>query len=177
METSIQKQEQDFVFYEGNDGKVKVAVLVDNANDTIWMTQKAMAELFGAQIPAINKHIGNIFDSGELQQNSVLSKMEITATAKGKIKRHSSDRLCRRHCKSRLKIQNIAENLQRFFQYSVSIWYSVPLCLTHNQGVVGSSPTETTKHNTPQNKVLTIISKYLILRIDRCTLVQFGNYS
>lgn len=76
METGIQKQEQDFVFYEGNDGKVKVAVLVDNANDTIWMTQKAMAELFGVQTPAISKHLKNIFESGELSEHTTISKME-----------------------------------------------------------------------------------------------------
>lgn len=76
METSIKKQEQDFVFYEGNDGKVKIAVWVDNINDTIWMTQKAMAELFGVQTPAISKHLKNIFESGELSENTTISKME-----------------------------------------------------------------------------------------------------
>lgn len=76
MENSIKKQEQDFVFYEGNDGKVKIAVLVDNVNDTIWMTQKAMSELFGVQIPAISKHLKNIFESGELSESTTISKME-----------------------------------------------------------------------------------------------------
>ena len=42
------------------------------------MTQKAMAELFGVQVPAISKHLKNIFESGELQEDVVVSKMEIT---------------------------------------------------------------------------------------------------
>ncbi len=79
METSIQKQEQNFVFYEGNDGKVKVAVLVDNVNDTIWMTQKAMGELFGCTSDNIGVHLKNIFNTGELQENSVTEKISATA--------------------------------------------------------------------------------------------------
>ena len=46
---------------------------------TFWLTQKAMAELFGVNVPAINKHIKNIFASGELIEESVISKMETTA--------------------------------------------------------------------------------------------------
>ena len=75
METSIKKQEQDFVFYEGNDGKVKVAVLVDSINDTIWMTQKAMAELFGIDKSGISRHIANIFKEQELQQDTTVAKI------------------------------------------------------------------------------------------------------
>ena len=54
------------------------------SNETIWATQKAMAELFGVGIPAISKHLKNIFEDGELDENSVISKMETTA-ADGKI--------------------------------------------------------------------------------------------
>lgn len=42
------------------------------------MTQKAMSELFGVHVPAISKHLKNIFESGELQEEVVVSKMEIT---------------------------------------------------------------------------------------------------
>lgn len=77
METSIKKQEQDFVFYEGNEGKVKVAVLVDSTNDTIWMTQKAMAKLFGVEVHTINYHIKEIYQSGELQQEATIRKIRI----------------------------------------------------------------------------------------------------
>ena len=49
-------------------------------DDTIWCTQKAMAQLFGVGVPAISKHLKNIFEEGELQIDSVISKMETTAT-------------------------------------------------------------------------------------------------
>lgn len=45
-------------------------------DETIWLTQKAMAQLFGVNVPAISKHLRNIFDSEELNENVVVSKME-----------------------------------------------------------------------------------------------------
>lgn len=49
-------------------------------NETLWMTQKTMAELFDVQRPTITKHLLNIFEDKELEKNSVCSKMEHTAT-------------------------------------------------------------------------------------------------
>jgi hypothetical protein len=49
-------------------------------DETVWLNQKAMAELFGVQIPAVNKHLKNIFESGELEENSVISILETTAS-------------------------------------------------------------------------------------------------
>lgn len=48
--------------------------------ETIWATQKAMAQLFDVGVPAISKHLKNIFESGELDEHSVISKMETTAS-------------------------------------------------------------------------------------------------
>ena len=48
-------------------------------NETIWTTQKAMARLFDVGVPAISKHLKNIFESGELDEHSVISKMETIA--------------------------------------------------------------------------------------------------
>lgn len=48
--------------------------------ETIWATQKAMAQAFDVGVPAISKHLKNIFESGELVENSVISKMETTAS-------------------------------------------------------------------------------------------------
>lgn len=73
------QQKQDFVFYEGDDGKIKVAVIVDNTHDTIWLTQKSMAELFGVDVRTVNYHLQEIFKSGELQEISVIQKNRITA--------------------------------------------------------------------------------------------------
>ena len=49
-------------------------------DEAIWATQKAMATLFDVGVPAINKHLKNIFDSGELMVDSVISKMETTVS-------------------------------------------------------------------------------------------------
>ncbi|MBU3978995.1 virulence RhuM family protein [Patescibacteria group bacterium] len=68
----------EFLLYTTPNGKVKVEIFLRDEN--IWLTQAKIAELFGVGIPAINKHLKNIFASGELQENSVISKMEITAT-------------------------------------------------------------------------------------------------
>jgi hypothetical protein len=64
----------NFLLYTGNDGKVNVEVFLKD--ETVWLTQKAMAELFGVNIPAISKHLSNIFESGELQKEATLSILE-----------------------------------------------------------------------------------------------------
>lgn len=64
-----------FLLYTAPDGAVKVDVFLKN--ETVWLTQKALAELFGVKVPAINKHLKNIFDSGELTRAATISKMEI----------------------------------------------------------------------------------------------------
>ncbi|MBE9581517.1 MAG: virulence RhuM family protein [Proteobacteria bacterium] len=66
-----------FILYTASDGAVKVEVLYKEEN--IWLTQKMLSELFGVQVPAINKHLKNIFESGELVENSVISILETTA--------------------------------------------------------------------------------------------------
>lgn len=76
MANSIQKQLQ-FLMYSTPDEDVKVSALVKD--ETIWLTQKAMGELFNVNVPAISKHLKNIFDEGELQENSVISILETTA--------------------------------------------------------------------------------------------------
>ncbi len=66
----------DFILYNlpDEDGKIQVVV----KDDTIWCTQKAMAELYDVGVPAINKHLTHIFEEGELDKEVVVSKMEIT---------------------------------------------------------------------------------------------------
>ena len=69
-----------FLIYSTPQEDIKVDVVMKE--ETIWLTQKAMAALFDVQIPAINKHLKNIFDEGELDSNVVISNLEIT-TAHG----------------------------------------------------------------------------------------------
>jgi hypothetical protein len=63
-----------FLLYTAPDGAVKVDVFVQQ--ETVWLTQKALAELFGVKVPAINKHLKNIYASGELTPEATISKME-----------------------------------------------------------------------------------------------------
>ena len=64
-----------FLLYTAPDGAVKVDVFFKE--ETVWLTQKALAELFAVKVPAINKHLKNIFESGELSREATISKMEI----------------------------------------------------------------------------------------------------
>jgi hypothetical protein len=71
------KEQGKFLLYTARDGAVKVEVFF--RDETVWLTQKALAELFGVKVPAINKHLKNIFESGELNEHSVISILETTA--------------------------------------------------------------------------------------------------
>lgn len=65
-----------FLMYRSAEEDVAVNAVI--RDETVWLTQKTMAELFGVQPPAINKHLKNIFNEGELDEGVVVSKMEIT---------------------------------------------------------------------------------------------------
>ena len=67
----------ELLLYTTPDGKVKVEIFLKD--ETIWLTQDRIAELFRVQRPAITKHLKNIFESGELVENSVSSILEHTA--------------------------------------------------------------------------------------------------
>ena len=69
--------EIQFLLYNMPDADGKVQVVING--ETLWCTQKAMAQLFGVGVPAISKHLKNIFEEGELVADSVISKMETTA--------------------------------------------------------------------------------------------------
>ena len=70
------------VLYHTADGKVTVNVLF--AHDNFWLTQRTMADLFGVKIPAVNKHLKNIYASGELTPGATISKMEIAQIEGGR---------------------------------------------------------------------------------------------
>lgn len=74
----IRNSTAEFLIFmiEGKEDGVQVMY----QNETIWCTQKAMAQLFDVGVPAISKHLKNIFESGELDEKSVISKMETTAS-------------------------------------------------------------------------------------------------
>ncbi|MBQ9044094.1 MAG: virulence RhuM family protein [Eggerthellaceae bacterium] len=72
----------EILMYESEDGQTRLEVQLDG--ETVWLTQAQIAELFGIGIPGISKHLKNIFEEGELEQDVVVSKMEI-ATQHGAI--------------------------------------------------------------------------------------------
>lgn len=73
---SVQDETTEFLLYTAPNGQVKVEVILHN--ETLWLTQKRMAELFGVGVPAISKHLKNIFESGELEEEVVVSILENT---------------------------------------------------------------------------------------------------
>ena len=71
-------KELQFLLYNTPQENVKIDVVL--RDETLWLTQKAMATLFGAERSVITKHLGNIFQDGELDENSVCAKIAHTAT-------------------------------------------------------------------------------------------------
>jgi hypothetical protein len=68
----------EFIFYQAEDGKARIEVRI--LDETVWLTQKAMAELFQKDIRTINEHIRNLFEEGELREDSVIRNFRITAS-------------------------------------------------------------------------------------------------
>jgi hypothetical protein len=77
MAKDIAKTTQQFFLYKDSTGRVHVNALLHD--ETLWLTQKGIAELFEVEVPAISKHIKNILADGELMETRVVSKMETTA--------------------------------------------------------------------------------------------------
>lgn len=71
-------KELQFLIYRVENDQEKASVIV--SDETIWASQKEMARLFDVGVPAISKHLKNIFEEGELDEHSVISKMETTAS-------------------------------------------------------------------------------------------------
>ena len=76
MNEELQKGE--IIIYTSEDGSISLDTKLEN--DTIWLTQKQMAELFDKNIRTVNEHINNIFKEGELDKSSVIRKFRITAS-------------------------------------------------------------------------------------------------
>jgi len=71
-------KEIQFLIYNTPQLNDKITVVIKD--ETIWVTQNAMSELFGVQVPAISKHLKNIFEEGELDEKVVVSNLETTTT-------------------------------------------------------------------------------------------------
>jgi len=74
--------QSEIILYRTEDGSVKIDTIFQD--ETIWLTQSSMAELFGVNVPAISKHLKNIYEEGELQKEATLSKMETVQNEGGR---------------------------------------------------------------------------------------------
>ena len=74
IEMSKYNPSTEFLLYKTSNGYIKVDVLLQN--ETIWLTQKKIAELFDVNVPEISKHLSKIYDDGELKRKATVSKME-----------------------------------------------------------------------------------------------------
>lgn len=72
-----ENQQPNIVIYTTDDGQARLQVKI--VNETVWLTQKQMAELFQKDVRTINEHVKNIFDEGELEPDSVIRNFRITA--------------------------------------------------------------------------------------------------
>ena len=73
--------------FQSNDGDIQLEVILEQ--ETGWLSQRQIAELFGTKVPAISKHISNIVNEGELNDTATVSKMEIVQVeGKRKVKRN-----------------------------------------------------------------------------------------
>ena len=79
-------EEVKFLLYSYLEDDINVGVIVKN--DTLWLTQKSMAELFGVTVPSVSRHLKNIYESEELEKNTTISKMETVVNRgfKGELK-------------------------------------------------------------------------------------------
>jgi hypothetical protein len=80
---SIQDELTEFLLYNDGNGDIRVETYLHN--ETLWLSQVKIAQLFGVQVPAISKHLKKIFETGELDEKVVVSILEST-TQHGAIK-------------------------------------------------------------------------------------------
>lgn len=74
----LSSNNSDFILYTSSDGEVRVDVFINS--ETVWLTQKAMAQLFGCTPDNISLHLKNIFNDGELEKDSVTEEFSATAS-------------------------------------------------------------------------------------------------
>lgn len=76
------QQKSDFILYTAPDGDIKIEVFFQG--ETIWLTQRRMAELFGVDVRTINEHLGNIYQTDELSEDSTIRNFRIVQTEGGR---------------------------------------------------------------------------------------------
>ncbi|MCK9305486.1 MAG: virulence RhuM family protein [Bacteroidales bacterium] len=77
MDDKLKPQYSDIIFYTSPEGNISIEVIFND--ETFWLSQKRMSELFGVEVHTVNYHLKEIFKSNELQEDSVIRKIRITA--------------------------------------------------------------------------------------------------
>ncbi len=110
---------RNFFLYTAPDGQVKVECILHD--ETIWLPQKRIAELFGVGVPAISKHLDNIFADGELQREATVSILE-TVQQEGtrQVKRNLEFYYIERIIENRttFTMESFAESVNRFLEFN-----------------------------------------------------------
>ncbi len=75
----MSKQNSDILIYQTEDGQTKVQVRLQD--ETVWLSQKLMADLFQKDVRTINEHIKNIYEEGELESGATIRKFRIVQKA------------------------------------------------------------------------------------------------
>ena len=109
----IANQQSDFILYPSNDGNVNVEVVLKD--ETVWLTQKGMAGLFGVNVPAISKHLANIYETGELRKEPTISILE-TVQREGYRKVNLAENRAQRQIL--MKMQDWIQFLHNFLELS-----------------------------------------------------------
>jgi hypothetical protein len=78
MKNELATQQQHFILYTSTDGKVNVDVVLQD--ETVWITQKAMGQLFGVESHTITYHLKEIYKSGELDEKATTRKIRVVQT-------------------------------------------------------------------------------------------------
>jgi hypothetical protein len=71
---TVRSDQDNIVLYQTYDGETRLEVHLEQ--ETVWLSQRQMADLFDVKVPAISKHVRNIITSGELDAEATVSKME-----------------------------------------------------------------------------------------------------
>jgi len=74
MSKEVKHNASNIILYSSPEGNVKIEVIF--SGETFWLTQKRMAELFGVEVPAVSKHLANIYETGELVKEATISILE-----------------------------------------------------------------------------------------------------
>ncbi len=77
MQHELTEQQNNFLLYKSKDGRININVILQD--ETVWLNQKALSELFGVDRSVITKHLGNIFKESELIEDSVCAIFAHTA--------------------------------------------------------------------------------------------------